>query len=273
MELAACIESTTVELGTPIALVASLGEHTSHPIARAVVRLAQERHLAHIPPEAVSFIVGHGVEGVVGGETIRFGSRHYLEDDEHISFARERALVARLHAEGKSLLYAAQGGRPLAVFALRDRVRAESAATLARLRGAGIKRLVMITGDHRAKALALGEALGLDEVFYEQQPEDKARLIAALKTSGSRVAYVGDGVNDGPALMMADVGIAMPRAADIVLLEDRLDSLAELLEIAQSTMRLIHSNASEWCRDPAAVGSTPVVPWRRSADPSASPCP
>jgi heavy metal translocating P-type ATPase len=238
-----------VDEARAIALVASLGEHTSHPIARAVVRLARERHLAHIPHEEVTFIVGHGVEGVVGGATVRFGSRHYLEDDERISFARQRALVARLHAEGKSLLYAAREERPLAVFALRDRLRAESGATLARLRASGIERLVMITGDHRAKALALGEALGLDEVFYEQQPEDKARLIEALKASGARVAYVGDGVNDGPALMVADVGIAMPRAADIaratadiVLLEDRLDTLAELREIAQGTMRLIHSN-------------------------------
>ena len=107
----------------------------------------------------------------------------------------------------------------------------------------------MITGDHRAQALAFGETLGMDTVFFEQQPEDKANIIAALKQEGCRVAYVGDGVNDGPALMAADVGIAMPRAADIaratadiVLLEDRLDSLATIVDIAQKSMRLIHSN-------------------------------
>jgi P-type E1-E2 ATPase len=232
-----------------LALVASLGEHTTHPIARAVVNLARERHLAHVAHEEVSFIVGHGVEATVSGKRIRFGSRHYLEDDENISFAHQRALMSRLEAEGKSVLYAAREKRPLAVFALRDRLRDESPRTLVRLRQLGIKRLVMITGDHRAKALAFGSVLGMDEVFYEQQPEDKARIIAALKADGARVAYVGDGVNDGPALMAANVGIAMPRAADIaraaadiVLLEDRLDSLAEVLAICQSTMRLINSN-------------------------------
>lgn len=232
-----------------LAMVASLGEHTTHPIARAVVELARRRHLAHVAHEEVNFIVGHGVEGRIGGQTIRFGSRHYLEDDERISFARQRGEIARFQAEGKALLYAARNERPLAVFALRDRLREEAAATLASLRALGITRQVMTTGDYRAKALAFGEALGMDEIHYEQQPEDKAAIIAALKAGGARVAYVGDGVNDGPALMAADVGIAMPRAADIaratadiVLLEDRLDSLVTMVGIAQDTMRLIQSN-------------------------------
>ena len=107
----------------------------------------------------------------------------------------------------------------------------------------------MVTGDRRAPALAFAETLGLDAVHYEQQPEDKANIIAALKQEGRRVAYIGDGVNDGPALMAADVGISMPRAADIaratadiVLLEDRLESVATMLAVAQEAMRLIHSN-------------------------------
>lgn len=232
-----------------VAMVASLGEHTAHPIARAVVELAQARHLAHVAHEEVNFIVGHGVEGKIGDNVIRFGSRHFLEDDEHVSFAAERAMVEELKAEGKSMLYAAQDDHPLAMFALRDRLRDEAAPTLTRLRAMGIKRMVMITGDAREKALAFGTALGMDEVHAEQQPEDKARLIADLKARGGRVAYVGDGVNDGPALMAADVGIAMPRAADIaratadiLLVEDRLDALADVLEIARDTMELIRSN-------------------------------
>lgn len=232
-----------------VAMVASLGEHTAHPIARAVVELAQARHLAHVAHEEVNFIVGHGVEGRIGGNVIRFGSRHFLEDDEHVSFAAERARVEALKAEGKSMLYAAQDDRPLAMFALRDRLRDEAAPVLARLRAMGIRRMVMITGDAREKALAFGRVLGMDEVHYEQQPEDKASLIAALKARGAKVAYVGDGVNDGPALMVADVGLAMPRAADIaratadvLLVEDRLDALADVLEIAQDTMALIRSN-------------------------------
>jgi heavy metal translocating P-type ATPase len=231
------------------AMVASLGEHTSHPIARAVVGLAQRRRLAHVPHEAVNFIVGHGVEANVDGRRIRFGSRHYLEDDAHISFADARKTVRGLQEQGKSLLYVAADERPIAVFALRDRLRLESASTVAQLRALGVKRLVMITGDRQAPALAFAETLGIDAVHYEQQPEDKANIIAALKREGRRVAYIGDGVNDGPALMAADVGISMPRAADIaratadiVLLEDRLDSVATILAVAQEAMRLIHSN-------------------------------
>ncbi|WP_363351525.1 HAD-IC family P-type ATPase [Methylocystis echinoides] len=230
-------------------MIASLGEHTSHPIARAVVRLAEQKRLAHSPHEEVSFIVGHGVQATVEGRRIRFGSRHYLEDDEHISFAAARETVYRFQAEVKSLLYVAADDSPFAVVALRDRLRSECAATLARLRALGVKRLVMITGDHRAAATAFGKTLGPDQVYYEQQPEDKARIIAALKQQGARVAYVGDGVNDGPALMEADVGVSMPRAADIaratadiVLLDDRLDGLAQGLFLSQNTMRLIRSN-------------------------------
>ncbi|MBI5011314.1 MAG: heavy metal translocating P-type ATPase [Methylocystis sp.] len=217
--------------------------------ARAVVGLAQQRRLAHIPHEAVNFIVGHGVEANVDGRRIRFGSRHYLEDDEHISFADARKTVRALQEQGKSLLYVAADERPIAVFALRDRLRRESASTLAQLRALGVKRLVMITGDRQAPALAFAETLGIDAVHYEQQPEDKANIIKALKQEGRRVAYIGDGVNDGPALMAADVGISMPRAADIarasadiVLLEDRLDSVATILAVAQKAMSLIHSN-------------------------------
>jgi len=231
------------------AMVASLGEHTTHPIARAIVRLAQQRRLAHIPHEEVNFIVGHGVEAQVDGRCIRFGSRHYLEDDEHISFADARKTVRALQEQGKSLLYVAADERPIAVFALRDRLRPESASTLEQLRASGVKRLVMITGDRQAPALAFAETLGIDEVHYEQQPEDKADIIAALKQEGCCVGYIGDGVNDGPALMAADVGLSMPRAADIaratadiVLLEDRLDSIATMLAIAREAMGLIHSN-------------------------------
>ncbi|MBB3809598.1 heavy metal translocating P-type ATPase [Pseudochelatococcus contaminans] len=232
-----------------VAIVASLGEHTTHPIARAVVQLARTQKLAHVDHEEVNFIVGHGVEGVIDGDTIRFGSRHYLEDDEHVSFARQRKLVETFQAEGKSLLYVARNNRPLAVFALRDRLRNEAYDTVQRLRDIGIERCVMITGDHRAKALAFGEALGLDEVHYEQQPEDKAVIVARLKAEGRRIAYVGDGVNDGPALMTADVGIAMPRAADIaratadiILLDDKLESLVTVIDISQRAMKLVDSN-------------------------------
>lgn len=167
------------------AMIASLGEHTSHPIARAVVRLAEQRRLAHIPHEEVNFIVGHGVQANVEGRSIRFGSRHFLEDDEHISFAAARELVNQFRAEGKSLLYVAADDRPLAVVALRDRLRAESAATLARLRALGVKRLVMITATIRRRPKPLERPWGSTRSIMSSSRKTRR---ASLRRSNSRVA-------------------------------------------------------------------------------------
>jgi|AGTN01.1.fsa_nt_gi ATPase, P-type (transporting), HAD superfamily, subfamily IC/heavy metal translocating P-type ATPase len=244
-----CLPSGGVNEQELLAMVASVAEHTSHPIASAVVSLASQRHLAHISHEEVDFIVGHGVASTVKGRTIRLGSRHYLEEHEGVSFHRSDRLVNRLMEEGKSLLFVSADGKPLGIIGLRDRVRDEAFGVLEALRGLGVRQVVMITGDHREKALQLGESLKLDRVFHDQKPEDKAQIVEDLKAEGRTVAFVGDGVNDGPALMAAHVGIAMPRAADIaratadiVLLEDRLESLVALRALAGDTMRLIRSN-------------------------------
>ncbi|KAA5602863.1 heavy metal translocating P-type ATPase [Blastochloris sulfoviridis] len=232
-----------------LALVASLAEHTSHPVAGAVVDLAKRRHLAHIGHEEVSFLVGHGIGSTVCGRSIRIGSRHYLEEHEGIGFEGVEALIDRLAHEGKSLLFVSADGALIGVIGLRDRLRAETPAVLRRLRALGVTTVAMITGDHEAKARQIGDALGLDLVFHDQKPEDKAKVVEALKAQGRTVAFVGDGVNDGPALMAAHVGIAMPRAADIaratadiVLLEDSLDAIPMLRGLATETMALIRSN-------------------------------
>ena len=240
---------TSLDEEALLALVASLAEHTSHPVAGAVVDLAKRRHLAHIGHEEVSFLVGHGIGSTVLGRSIRIGSRHYLEEHEGITFNGVEPLIERLAREGKSMLFVSADGELIGVIGLRDRLRAEAPAVLARLRALGVTTVAMITGDHEAKARQIGAALGLDLVFHDQKPEDKARVVEALKAEGRTVAFIGDGVNDGPALMAADVGIAMPRAADIaratadiVLLEDNLDGVPALRAIAADTMALIRSN-------------------------------
>ncbi|ALK08945.1 heavy metal translocating P-type ATPase [Blastochloris viridis] len=232
-----------------LALVASLAEHTSHPVAGAVVDLAKRHHLAHIGHEEVSFLVGHGIGSTVHGRTIRIGSRHYLEEHEGVRFDGVDDLIHRLATEGKSLLFVSADGELIGVIGLRDRLRAETPAVLRRLRMQGVKTVAMITGDHEAKARQIGETLGLDLVFHDQKPEDKAKVVEALKAEGRTVAFIGDGVNDGPALMAAHVGIAMPRAADIaratadiVLLEDSLDGVPMLRSLSLESMRLIRSN-------------------------------
>jgi heavy metal translocating P-type ATPase len=238
-----------------LALVASVEEHASHPVAAAVVEAAKERDLAHISHGEIDYMVAHGLQAEVAGGRIVVGSRHYLEEHMAIGFAAHEAAIERLQAQGKTLLFVGNADGAIGLIALRDRLRAEAPAALARLRALGLERLVMITGDRRQKAEALGAELGLDAVHAEMAPEDKAGVIEALQRAGHRVAFVGDGVNDGPALSVADVGIAMPRGADIaratadvVLMDDRLGAVADAREVARKTLGLIDANFA------AAVG-------------------
>ncbi len=232
-----------------LALIASIEEHSIHPVADAVVSAARERRLGHVSHEEVEFIVAHGLISEVDGHRVVIGSRHFLEEHEGVACAGQADTVERLEAEGKNLLFVGLAGQLIGIVALRDRLRDEAATTLTALRRLGIGRLVIITGDRRAKALALGKALGVDEVFAEQPPEAKADIVTELQARGRKVAFVGDGVNDAPALIAADVGIAMPHGADlaratadIVLVEDRLDAVAEARDLAMRGMALIRSN-------------------------------
>jgi cation-transporting P-type ATPase C len=232
-----------------LALVASLEEHTRHPFAEALVDYARSRGYVHVDHGDVEFVVAHGLNTGVDGNRILVGSRHYLEEHEGIGFAAHEPLITELAAAGKTLLYVAEAARLIGLVALRDELRADSGPTLARLRASGIGHLIMLTGDTRPKAEALAAGLGIDRVYAERTPEDKARLIEELKASGHRVVYVGDGVNDAAALVSAQVGVAMTRgallsreAADVILLREGLEALAEARERALRTRDLIHGN-------------------------------
>ncbi|CRI64248.1 Heavy metal translocating P-type ATPase [Thiocapsa sp. KS1] len=241
-------EATCTETAL-LALVASVEEHAAHPVANAVVEAARSRDLQHISHGEVDYLVAHGLSADVQGEQILVGSRHYLEEHRGIAFDDHAEQIARLEEQGKILLFVGNAHGPVGLIALRDTLRAETRETLERLRAQGIRRLVMITGDRRQKAEALARELGLDAFYAEVAPEEKADLIARFQADGSRVAFVGDGVNDGPALVAADVGIAMPRGADIaratadiLLMDDRLGAVADAREIATKTMALIRGN-------------------------------
>lgn len=242
-----------------LALVASVEEHASHPVAQAVVEAAKERDLKHISHGEVDYLVAHGMSADFGGRIVA-GSRHYLEEHMKIRFGRYNKRIERLQNEGKTLLFVGNESDPVGLIALQDTLREEVPTTLKRLRELGIERFIMITGDRRSKAEALGSKLGLDRVYAEMRPEEKAGVIEDLKKSGHRVAYVGDGINDGPALAAADVGVAMPRGADIaratadiVLLDDRIGAIADAREIAYRTMKLIRGNFN------AAIGINTAI--------------
>lgn len=233
-----------------ICLAASVEEHYFHPLAMAVVNAAQamgnHRHFDH---QEVQFIVAHGVASIVDGKRIVVGSRHFVEEDEGIDTSTHRDDIERLYREGKTLLFIGFGGRLLGLLALKDTVRPTTAATIRRLRGLGARRILMLTGDHRDRAEELAAELGLDGVHAQLLPEDKARIIEELNGEGARIAFVGDGINDAPALAGAHVGIAMQKGADIArltadiaLLEDEVERVADAKEAADGVMSLIRTN-------------------------------
>lgn len=230
-------------------LAASIEEHATHPLAEAVVNQARRKTYQHIEHEEVNYLVAHGLSTQVNGKRLVIGSRHFMEEHEQVSFDAHQRSISALERSGKTILYLALDGKPLGYLALRDSVREEAALVLQALREAGVKKLVLLTGDRRDKAEALAAELGIDEVHAECPPEHKGEVIKQLRDSGANIAFIGDGVNDAPALVSAQVGVAMPKgadlaraAADIVLLEDHLHALVNAKILAAKTMRLIRAH-------------------------------
>jgi len=234
-----------------ICLAASVEEHYSfHPLAMAVVEAARSttksRHFDH---QEVEFIVAHGVASVIDGKRIVVGSRHFVEDDEGIDFSEHRAVIDRLFDEGKTVLCVGFGGRLLGILGLKDTLRDNAASTVRLLRNLGAQRILLLTGDRRDRAIELSTELGLDGFHAELLPEDKARIVDELNAEGARIAFVGDGINDAPALARSHVGLAMHRGADlarmtadIVLLDDDIGRVADALIVANEVMRTISTS-------------------------------
>lgn len=232
-----------------ICLAASVEEHYFHPLALAVVAAAHSAHGRHFNHSEVEFIVAHGVASVIEDKRIVVGSRHFIAEDEGIDLSPHLPVIEALYRAGKTLLYIGFGGALVGVLALKDRVRANSAETIRRLRALGVRRVLLLTGDHRERAAEMAEALGLDGFHAELLPDDKARIVARLSQEGARIAFVGDGINDAPALAGAHVGIAMQKgsdiariSADIALLEDDIARVADAKALASATMGLIKTN-------------------------------
>lgn len=241
-------------------LTASAEEHYFHPVAEAVVKAAKEKGFVHMHHEEVEFIVAHGVKTIVDKKEVIIGSRHFLEDDEGIDFSKHKQKIEACLLEGKTLLYVGYDGKLLGTIGMRDRVRENAKQTLQKLKDLGAKKLVMLTGDIESKAKTLADELGIDKVYANMKPTDKAEIIKELKDAGGKVAFVGDGINDAPALMSADVGISMSKGADIAkatadigLLKDDIAAICEVKELSNKTMKLISNNFN------ATVGINSVI--------------
>lgn len=232
-------------------LTASAEEHYFHPVAEAVVKAAKDRGFIHMHHEEVEFIIAHGVKTTVNDKEVIIGSRHFLEDDEGIPFDAHKEKIEACLKEGKAILYVGYDGKLLGTIGMVDTVRENAIKMVKRLKASGVKEVVMLTGDVETKANTLAKEIGIDRVYANMLPTDKARVVKELKQEGRKVAFVGDGINDAPALMSADVGISMQKGADIAkatadvgLLKDDIEAVCEVKELADKTMSLIQANFS-----------------------------
>jgi heavy metal translocating P-type ATPase len=231
---------------TVLAAVAAVEAKSEHPIARAIVTAASDEGAEIAPATGFRTLPGLGATAEVGGTQVHIGADRYMTTLglDPAPFAAE---AARLAAEGKTPLYAALGGRPAAILAVADTVKPSAAAAIRALHAQGL-RTVMITGDNARTAAAIARQVGIDEVRAEVLPEGKVAALRALKSAGP-VAFVGDGINDAPALAEADVGIAVGsgtdiaiEAADVVLIGGRLTAVPDAIALSRATMRNIRQN-------------------------------
>jgi Cu+-exporting ATPase len=256
-------------------LAASLERASEHPIAAAIVRAAGERGLALSEPRDFDSPVGRGVVGEVEGRRLAIGSSRFL-GEQGIDMSGLDSVAAALRADGATAVFAAVDGHPAGVLAVADPVKPSAAAAVKSLKADGV-RLVMMTGDNRATALAVAAAAGVDEVQADVLPADKAEVVRRLQREGRVVAMAGDGVNDAPALAAADVGVAMGAGADlaiesagITLLSGDLGGLVRARRLSRAVMRNIRQNlafafAYNLAGVPLAAGVLyPAFGWRLS---------
>ncbi|MEP6990818.1 MAG: heavy metal translocating P-type ATPase [bacterium] len=239
--------------GTPhavddmLALVAAVEGSSEHPLADAVVRYAKAKGVVVHAAAQFESLTGRGVTAVVDERVVLVGNERLMAE-RHVEVAPMRAEADRLSAEAKTAMYVAVDGQLAGVFAVADPVRASSRDAVARLHAMGL-RVVMLTGDNQRTADAIAKAAGVHHVVAGVLPEGKVAELRRLQAEGRVVAMVGDGINDGPALVAADVGIAIGtgtdvavEAADIALMRGDLQGVAQAIELSRRTMRTMKQN-------------------------------
>ncbi|MFQ3565839.1 MAG: heavy metal translocating P-type ATPase [Aggregatilineales bacterium] len=226
---------------------ASVERASEHPLAEAVVQAAQERGIALAQPEAFEAAFGRGVSAVVDGRAVLIGSLRYLRERD-VDLAELEAQVAALQDRARTAVVVAIDGAAAGAFGIADTLKDGSREAIASLKALGLE-VVMITGDNAGTARAIAQEAGIDRVLAELLPDQKAEAIRALQAEGKRVGMVGDGINDAPALALADVGIAIGtgtdiamEASDVTLVSGDLRGVARAIALSRATMRTIRQN-------------------------------
>ncbi|MDD2978498.1 MAG: heavy metal translocating P-type ATPase [Hespellia sp.] len=231
-------------------IAACLEEHFPHSMANAVVQEAKSRKLLHEEMHSkVDYIVAHGISTEIDGKKVIIGSSHFVFEDERCRIPEKEQTKYQELPEEYSHLYLAIEGILCAAICIEDPLREEAAGVMTSLKKAGIKKVVMMTGDSDRTARAIAARVGVDEYYSEVLPEDKANFVEKEKAKGRKVIMIGDGINDSPALSAADVGIAISEGAqlareiaDITISADDLYELVTLKLIANGLMRRIRKN-------------------------------
>lgn len=229
----------------------ALERKSEHPLAAAVIREAEERHLPGREAESFQAVPGNGLTAVVDGKKLRGGNLAFIRQEAEVSEERKRQ-AERLASDGKTPLFfslQASGGEQelLGIIAVADVIKEDSPRAIRELQNMGI-RVVMLTGDNERTANAIGAQAGVDDVIAGVLPDGKQKVVENLKQKG-KVAMVGDGINDAPALISADMGIAIGAgtdiaidAADVVLMKSRLSDVPAAIRLSRATLRNIHEN-------------------------------
>lgn len=230
-----------------ITAAASLEKQSEHPLAEAIIQHAQAQQVVLFPVTDFSAIPGHGVRGVVGGTETIFGNRKLMHD-EGVTIEELASSIDALERGGKTVMLLAQNKTLIGCIAVADTVKATSAAAVAQLKKMGIE-VVMITGDNIQTADAIAKQVGISQVLAEVLPQDKSDQVEKLQTAGKKVAFVGDGINDAPALARADLGIAIGSGTDValetgqmVLVKNDLQDVVGGIVLARRTFRKIVQN-------------------------------
>ncbi|WLW68950.1 heavy metal translocating P-type ATPase [Bacillus safensis] len=232
---------------TLLQLAGSAEQQSEHPLARAITDGMKERGLEAVEVEAFQADPGHGIEAKAAGHKLLIGTRKLLQK-HHIQYEQIEASVTTLEEQGKTAMLVAIDGEVAGIVAVADTIKSSSPQAIVRLKEQGIH-VVMMTGDNKLTAEAIAKQAGIDHVIAEVLPEEKAAHIAALQEQGKKVAMVGDGINDAPALATANIGMAVGtgtdvamEAADITLMTGDLHAIADALEFSKKTMRNIKQN-------------------------------
>lgn len=246
-ELTDLVPAEGFEHDEVLALVAAVETRSEHPIAEAIVAAARQRNMTLAAIESFDATPGFGVTASVAGRTVAVGADRFMTQ-LGLDVSQFQQTAQRLGEQGKSPLYAAIDGRLAAVIAVADPIKDSTPEAIKALHALGLK-VAMITGDNAATAAAIAKQLGIDEVAAEVLPDGKVAALKKFRLNGARVAFVGDGINDAPALAEADVGLAIGtgtdvaiEAADVVLMSGDLRGVPNAIALSQATIRNIKQN-------------------------------